>query len=186
MSLAGQRLDGSRYVLVPRTLVFGFRDGKVLLQKVPPKRGAWAGLWNGIGGHIEPGESAAQAAAREFHEETNLSLTELRLAGGVIVDLGASPGIGISVFSGRVGDGTPVAGAEGELRWFVPAETRPEDLVEDLPTLLPRAMACLNGAPPFSAIYRYDSSGRLTLVATKAASAENKYTRDRNASLCEH
>jgi 8-oxo-dGTP diphosphatase len=163
MSLDGQRLDTSRYQLVPRTLVFGLRDGKVLLQQVPQGRGAWAGLWNGIGGHVERGESPAQAARREFREETGLELAELRLAGQVIVDLGASPGIGFSVFAATVGAGTAKSGVEGVLRWFDPQTIPPDSLVEDLPTLLPRALAFLSGAPPFTAVYRYSSKRELTI-----------------------
>ncbi len=39
------------------------------IQKRLPK-GAWPGLWEFPGGRIEPGETAAQAASREFEEET--------------------------------------------------------------------------------------------------------------------
>ena len=163
MSLDGQRLDPSRYQVVPRTLIFGFHDRKVLLQRVPPGRGAWAGLWNGIGGHVERGESAGQAARREFREETGLDLLELRLAGEVIVDLGAGTGIGFSVFTASVAEGTPISGEEGELRWFSPEEAAEAQVVEDLPTLLPRAVACLDGAPPFTAVFRYDETGKLTI-----------------------
>jgi 8-oxo-dGTP pyrophosphatase MutT (NUDIX family) len=42
-----------------------------LICKTFPK---WqAGLWNGIGGHIERGESAQEAMLREFVEETGVS-----------------------------------------------------------------------------------------------------------------
>lgn len=163
MSLDGQRLDASRYQLVPRTLIFGFREDKVLLQRVPADRGAWAGRWNGIGGHVERGESAATAARREFREETGLDLLAMRLAGEVIVDLGGSPGIGFSVFAASVADGSPISGEEGELRWFSPDEAYQAPLVEDLPTLLPRVMACLQGAAPFTAIYKYDQARKLTI-----------------------
>ena len=163
MSLDGQRLDASRYQLVPRTLVFGFRDHRVLLQRVPAGRGAWAGLWNGIGGHVERGESAAHSARREFREETGLDLLSLRLAGNVIVDLGESPGIGFTVFAAEVGRGQPVSGKEGELAWFSPDEAARAGVVEDLPTLLPRVIASLDGAPPFSAVYRYDSDHKLMI-----------------------
>jgi len=164
MSLDGQRLDAKRHQIVPRTLIFGFHDRRVLLQRVPPGRGAWAGLWNGIGGHVERGESAGQAARREFREETGLDLLELRLAGEVIVDLGASPGIGFSVFAASVSEGTPISSEEGQLRWFSPEEAAEAPVVEDLPTLLPRAVACLDGAPPFTAVYHYDEARKLTIV----------------------
>jgi 8-oxo-dGTP diphosphatase len=163
MSLGGQRLDAGRYQVVVRTLVFGWRDGRVLLQQVPAERGPWAGLWNGIGGHVERGESAAEAARREFLEETGLELLDLKLAGQVLVDLGTSPGITFSVFCALVADGEPTPSEEGPLRWFAPDDIPPEILVEDLPTLLPRALACLDGAPPFSAIYTYGEDGGLTI-----------------------
>lgn len=164
MTLDGQRLDPGRYQVVPRTLVFGVRDSRVLLQKVPPGRGAWAGLWNGIGGHVEQGESAGAAARREFHEETGLELTDLKLAGQVIVDLGRAPGILFSVFAATVAAGTPHPSNEGELRWFAPDDIDPTSVVQDLPTLLPRALACFEGAPPFTAVYRYDEARTLRIL----------------------
>lgn len=42
----------------------------VLIRKNRPK---WqAGRLNGVGGHVEPGESATEAMAREFSEETGV------------------------------------------------------------------------------------------------------------------
>lgn len=44
----------------------------VLIRKMRP---AWqAGLLNGVGGHIEPGEQPHHAMVREFKEETGLSV----------------------------------------------------------------------------------------------------------------
>lgn len=41
---------------------------------IEKKRPTWqAGLWNGIGGHIEPHESPEAAMGREFAEETGVS-----------------------------------------------------------------------------------------------------------------
>lgn len=47
------------------------QDGRVLLVKRrnPPD----AGLWGFPGGHVEPGETAMQAAVRELWEETGVS-----------------------------------------------------------------------------------------------------------------
>jgi 8-oxo-dGTP diphosphatase len=46
-------------------------DGRVLLAQRPPGK-AWAGYWEFPGGKIEPGESPAQALARELHEELGI------------------------------------------------------------------------------------------------------------------
>lgn len=64
----------------PKTLrmVVGFlfddrRDHVLLIQKDRPE---WqAGRLNGIGGKIEPKETAIEAMIREFHEETGLLVT---------------------------------------------------------------------------------------------------------------
>lgn len=55
---------------------FLFYDGEqvALIQKQHP---AWQhGLWNGIGGKIEEGETAADAMRREFREEAGVDIPE--------------------------------------------------------------------------------------------------------------
>ena len=45
----------------------------VLIEKVRPE---WqAGLLNGIGGHVEPGETPLEAMVREFNEETGVEVS---------------------------------------------------------------------------------------------------------------
>ena len=52
------------------------RDGRVLLGE---RRGAHgAGTWAFPGGKLDAGEDAAQAVARELHEETGLTATSIR------------------------------------------------------------------------------------------------------------
>jgi len=165
MTLAGQRFDPRRYAVIPRCLVFGIEGDRLLLLHLPPDRGPWGGLYNGIGGHIEVGEDPRSAARREFREETGLTPGELVLAGVVMVDTGHSPGIGLYVFlaqaTGEVGAGT----REGTPIWVRRDELPALPLVADLPTLLPRALAVLDGAaPPFSAFYRYDADGALHIT----------------------
>lgn len=164
MTLAGQRLDPSRYSQIPRTLVFLVDDGHVLLVEQPAGSGAWAGLLNGVGGHIERGEDPLQSAKREVMEETGLALSELRLCGVVMIDTGSSPGIGLFVFVGKPIPGSPAISDEGTARWVRVAHFEVEPLVEDLPVIIPRALECFDGAPPFSAAYHFDDAGRLTIT----------------------
>ena len=59
--------------MIPRkvlTLVLLRQEGKVLLGM--KKRGFGVGKWNGFGGKVEPGETIAEAAAREVREECGL------------------------------------------------------------------------------------------------------------------
>lgn len=57
---------------------FLFDPTGTLVLLIEKKRPTWmAGMWNGIGGKIESGETPEQAMTREFEEETGLS-TEYR------------------------------------------------------------------------------------------------------------
>lgn len=47
-------------------------DGSQVLMLQKNKPDFLVGLWGGIGGHIEPGETAHEAMDREAHEEANL------------------------------------------------------------------------------------------------------------------
>lgn len=71
--------------IVPIAVAVVVHDGKYLLQQRASQQ-VLAGKWEFPGGKIEPGETPAQAAVRETHEETGLvvcverTLLELRYA----------------------------------------------------------------------------------------------------------
>jgi len=52
----------------------------LLLNRAYP---SWMGMWNGVGGKIEQGESPRQCILREIAEETNLQLNEVTYKGKV-------------------------------------------------------------------------------------------------------
>lgn len=61
--------ETQRYVL---GFAFDLHGRVAMIRKAKPE---WqAGLFNGIGGKIEPGEEAAQAMSREFTEETGVHI----------------------------------------------------------------------------------------------------------------
>ena len=161
MSLAGQRFDPGRYAVIPRTLTFLTRPGEVLLQRVPPGRGAWAGLYNGVGGHVERGEDPLTSAHREVREESGLT-ADLTLRGVVLVDTGEAIGIGLYVFHGESPSGQLQPGPEGSLEWVAFADLPNRPLVEDLRVLLPRVVGA-DDSPIFSAVYRHSEGGRLNI-----------------------
>lgn len=164
MSLEGQRLQPDRYALIPRTLTFLFQDHQILLIKVPKDRGDWAGLYNGVGGHVERGEDPYTAALREVNEETGLSPSNLRLRGVVQIDTNVNPGIVLFVFQGEVQEGADlVTGPEGTPEWISLFDLDDLPLVEDLYELIPRVQSAMVLNHPFFASYHYNAEGQLSI-----------------------
>ncbi len=163
MSLEGQYLQLGRYTLVPRTISFLINDNDILLLRLPQSRGAWAGLLNGVGGHVERGEDPLSSALREIEEETGATPTSLSLCGVITLDIPSQPGIGLYVFLGELPDRNLVTGSEGRAEW-IPLDDLPSaELVKDLPHLIPKALDCSRSGSPFSGHYHYDSAGHLSI-----------------------
>lgn len=165
-----QRNPEQRYTVVPRTLIFLTRDSQILLLKGAPTKRLWAGKYNGIGGHVEPGETPYRSALRELKEETGLEREmledqTLELRGIVHVTLPTPPGVVLFVFVGAVAtdaasteavatDLTP--SEEGMPAWIEQDDLGDLPLVEDLPVLLPRVLA---PGPPVFAHYTFSDDG---------------------------
>ncbi len=158
-----QGVQKKRFQLIPRTLTFLFNENKVLLIKGSDNKRLWAGLYNGIGGHVEPGEDVVTSAIREFYEETGLHLHDIRLCGVVTIDVGADTGVGIFVFQGNSYTGKLSSSEEGSLEWIDLQRLTQLPLVEDLPVIIPAVLAIRKDAAPFSAHYHYELDGKLNI-----------------------
>jgi len=119
-----------------------FRDGRVLLARrgVPPAHG----LWTLPGGRVEPGETLAEAAAREVAEEVAVACEIIGVAGAVDVIRRDRQGAVTAHFVvvahaalWRAGDGStgPEAAAVG---WFDP-DALPEATTPDLADIVAAA-----------------------------------------------
>ena len=79
------------------TLLFVIRDGRILL--IHKKRGLGAGLINGPGGRLEPGETAHAAAIRETEEEIGVTPTGISARGELFFQFVDGLSIHVAVFS---------------------------------------------------------------------------------------
>ena len=163
MPASNQGIDRRRYALIPRTLIFLTRADELLLIKGALDKGLFAGLYNGIGGHVERGEDVLSAARRELQEESGYTADELWLCGTVTVDVEIETGVAIFVFRGETARTQPVGSAEGDLVWVPQSTVYTLPLVEDLRILLPQVLAARRGEPPFAAHYSYDPAGEITI-----------------------
>jgi ADP-ribose pyrophosphatase YjhB (NUDIX family) len=125
------------------------RDGAVLL--VERGKGAPRGTWSLPGGHIEPGERAIDAAAREVAEETGLAVTIDGLLD--VLDIRLTDGAGLltahyvlAVYLGRPRNAAePVAASDALAARFVPrADLASYRLTPGLAAVLDAAFARAN------------------------------------------
>ena len=102
-------------------MCFLTRGDRVLMlcRRRPPNQG----LWNGVGGRIEAGETPLAACLREVREETGFSIDRARFSGLVSWTGFEAPDGALGVFTALAPEGDPVPCDEGELAW------RPRDWV---------------------------------------------------------
>ena len=98
------------------------RDGAVLLVRRSPHRSTYPGFWSFPGGHVEPGESLAEALVREVPEEVGVVPTRIDFLGS-IVDPNASETDPAtyhmySVTAWKGGEPALLGNEHTEIRWF--------------------------------------------------------------------
>ncbi|MDY6846026.1 MAG: 8-oxo-dGTP diphosphatase, partial [Chloroflexota bacterium] len=120
-----------------------YREQVLMLHRnFPPNQG----LWNGVGGHIEPGETARQAVIREVKEETGYDIDAPQFAGLLTWDGFEIPPGGIAIFTAQVPHPNFVTNHEGILAWKSREwACTALEVVDNIHVFLPKI---LSGEPP--------------------------------------
>jgi len=162
----GNTTGSQTYSVIPRTLIFLSYHYELLLIKGAESKKRWAGLYNGIGGHLKRGEDVYTGALRELAEETGLKsndLPQLHLTGTISIDTPApNPGILIFVFIAQTSNRIQTFPSDEGTPYWVDWKHLPSTLlVEDLPTLIPVVLAAYKTKSHFFARYWYDKVDKL-------------------------
>jgi 8-oxo-dGTP diphosphatase len=97
------------------TLCFLTRgDAVLMLHRLKPPN---QGLWNGVGGRLEPGEAPRTCVLREVYEETGYQLAAVTFCGLLTWDGFETPPGGLYIFTAEAPPGEPLRCDEGELAW---------------------------------------------------------------------
>ena len=149
-------IDNTRYTLVPRTLSFVQCGGDLLLLRGAPSKRLWPNRLNGLGGHLERAEDPLSGALREIREEAALVPDRLSLRALIHVSgEDTHPSVLIFVYLGQVDTRETRPGDEGALEWH-PVDALPwDEMVADLPQLLPRLLRL----PPDGILYGVYETG---------------------------
>lgn len=106
------------------TLCFPVTDGEILL--IEKRRGIGAGLYNGAGGKVEPGEAPEEAARREVREELRTDVPTLTKLGELAFEMDGDPFMYVHVYRAPGVEGQPEETPEARPEWF-PLEDIPYD-----------------------------------------------------------
>lgn len=111
----------------------------LLHRRHPPN----AGLWNGIGGKLNPAEDPYAACIREVSEETGLRIDHPLLRAVIVISVKSTGDLWVlfTFTAAPAPPEEPVASEEGELRWVELDALQTLPVLPDLPLLLPHVLS---------------------------------------------
>ncbi len=97
-----------------------WRDGKFLICRRPPHK-ARGGLYEFVGGKVEPGETKPEALARECREELDVTV-EVRDVYMELTHVYPDMTVDLTLFNARVTSGEPKLLEHTDIRYIHPSE----------------------------------------------------------------
>lgn len=137
---------------------FFLRDGAVLLARRALHKLTYAGCWDVIGGHVEPGETIEQALIREVLEEIGVTPRSYRAVASVRDERHDATYHLFVVDDWSPAEPILMGDEHSELRWF------PVEAACDLPQL---------AMPEYAAILRRYASESLNWIVTPALTRDD-------------
>ncbi|HMR29403.1 MAG TPA: NUDIX hydrolase [Geminicoccaceae bacterium] len=129
------------------------RDGLILLARRAPGRRVYPDCWDLLGGHVEPGETLAQAMVREVQEEAGITPTRFRMVHALPEPDPARNGAALYhvfvVTDWTGGEPTMLGEEHCAFKWLAPADIAsfPDLAIAVYRDLLPRLPATLDDHP---------------------------------------
>lgn len=135
------------------TLLFPVVDGAVLL--IRKRRGVGAGLYNGPGGKLEPGETPRECAVRETREEVRARPVGVSKLGELDFVFGDDPFTYVHVYRADGLAGTPQETPEADPAWFPVDDVPYDEMWPDDRHWLPHLL----DGEPFFGRFLFDADG---------------------------
>ncbi len=136
-----------RYTVIPRTLIFVFRNEKLLLMKFSGKgenqtqeKEDRKDMYNPIGGHIEENENIIENTKKEAMEEAGVNLISPKIRGIINVNSFAGKNIMLFVVKAETTDEGLKSTLEGELEWVDPRNVDHLNLFKDLKLIIEKVI----------------------------------------------
>jgi 8-oxo-dGTP diphosphatase len=163
----GADQTANRWIVIPRTLCFVMNGDDVLLMKRSPHRRVFPNRYNGLGGHIERDETPIEGAIREIKEEAGVDVEDIFLCGVHMIDTAQETGILLFTYRATTNQRDVIADErEGTLEWVNQRDALSLDLVEDLPSVLPRVFEAKRGDNPYNVHISYDENDQIQMKFT--------------------
>lgn len=140
--------EKQRYMVLPRVLVFVFKDDKLLMMRYSGKgenmnqeKADRKDIYNCIGGHIEKGEDVIETAVKEAKEEAGIKLLSPKVKGVINISGFAGKDIMNFIISGTTEDEPMKNSLEGDLEWIEIDRLKEINIFSDIIPILEKLLA---------------------------------------------